>query len=130
MDIRNTRQKAIVLDTLKEMYTHPTIQELYQAVLKKDPMIGQATVYRNVNKLLEEGKIRKVPTNDAIDHYDGNCAIHYHFQCLKCHNILDLYDERYQEIIKKVEREHSVQIEDASFLFEGVCEVCNEEVSL
>lgn len=130
MDTRNTRQKTIVLETLMNMYTHPTIQQLYQEVLKKDSTIGQATVYRNVNKLLEEGKIRKVPTNDNMEHYDGNCAIHYHFHCNRCHKISDLYEDEYQKIIGKIEKEYSVRIEDASFLFEGICEVCNEEVSL
>lgn len=130
MDIRNTRQKAIVLDTLMSMKSHPTIQQLYQEVQKKDPMIGQATVYRNINKLLEDGKIRKVPTKDNIDHYDGNCSIHYHFHCQRCQKILDLMGEDYQSIIENVERKNSIQIEDASFLFEGFCEGCKHEVSM
>lgn len=128
MDKRNTRQKAIILDTLMHMKTHPTVQELYQEVLKKDSTIGQATVYRNVNKLLVGGKIRKIPTNDNIDHYDGDCSIHHHFYCLKCHKIIDLYDDGYRNFIDDIENKNSVKIEDVSFLFEGICKECNDEV--
>ena len=45
MKRRNTRQRQLILDTLVDNPTHPTIQELYQNVIKKDNTIGQATVY-------------------------------------------------------------------------------------
>ena len=49
----------------------------------KDSSVGQATVYRNVSKLVEEGKVRRVLTNDGVDHYDADCSQHVHFVCQK-----------------------------------------------
>ena len=122
MNTRNTRQKGIVLETLCEMSTHPIVSELYEAVQMKDASIGQATVYRNISKLVEEGKVRKVLTTDGIDHYDGDCSNHSHFMCNICHKLYDLYDVDTDILISKAKKNHSFSISNASVLFEGICD--------
>ena len=54
MNIRNTKQKHIILDILNDNRIHPTIYEIYELAKQKYPSIGQATIYRNVNKLVDE----------------------------------------------------------------------------
>ena len=68
MEKRNTKQKEIILDILKdkENMFHPTAGDLVKLVLDSNPSIGQATVYRNINKLVDEGILLKIPTNDEI----------------------------------------------------------------
>lgn len=56
MNSRNTSQKNIILEVLKNNRSHPTAQELYTLVKEKDPTIGQATVYRNVKNLSKKIK--------------------------------------------------------------------------
>lgn len=124
MNTRNTRQKEIIFETLQELRTHPTILELYEAVQKKDFSIGQATVYRNVSKLIEEGKIRKVLTHDGIDHYDGDCSKHSHFMCRSCHRLFDLWDVNTASLIKQQQKSSSFDITEAYVLFEGICNQC------
>lgn len=124
MNTRNTRQKEIVLETLCEMVTHPTISELYEAVQMKDSSIGQATVYRNISRLVEEGKARKVLTKDGIDHYDGDCSNHSHFMCNICHRLYDLYNIDTDVLISKAKKKCPFSISNASVLFEGVCDEC------
>ena len=63
MKERNTKQKQIILDILENNRIHPTINEIYNMAKTKYPTIGQATVYRNVNHLVEEGKLIKIPNN-------------------------------------------------------------------
>ena len=69
MEKRNTKQKEIILDILskKENMFHPTAQDLVKLVLDANPTIGQATVYRNINKLVEEGILLKIPTTNNED---------------------------------------------------------------
>ena len=56
METRNTKQKEIILEILKEKENmfHPTAGDLVKLVLDTYPSIGQATVYRNINKLVDE----------------------------------------------------------------------------
>ena len=135
MNNRNTKQKQIILETLMEDQSHPTILELYQKIIEKDHSVGQATVYRNVNKLVQEGKIKRIPTVDDVDHYDGDCRDHYHLVCRRCGKIVDIFDENVSSFLKKIEKKHLVRIEDYCFLLEGVCCDCwkkgkNEKISL
>ena len=55
MEKRNTKQKEIILDILKdkENMFHPSAGDLVKLVLDAYPSIGQATVYRNINKLVD-----------------------------------------------------------------------------
>ena len=124
MNTRNTKQKEVILNTLKQMHNHPTILELYEQVRKSDVTIGQATVYRNVSKLVEEGLVMKIPTNDGVDHYDGDCTDHYHFICQKCHRLYDLYDDSFLRVLRKLEKGHNFKVNRVHLLLEGVCQEC------
>lgn len=74
--------------------THPTIKEIYDKVHLYYPGIGQATVYRNVNKLVENGLIRRISIDNDVDHYDGDTSNHYHFLCTTCNKIIDIFDKK------------------------------------
>ena len=78
MKKRNTIQKQIILDTLRNDRTHPTMSELYEKVSQKYPKIGQATVYRNVNDLAQSNTIEKIVDTAGNFHYDGNPKKHIH----------------------------------------------------
>ena len=120
---RNTWQKQLILETLKKEKNHPTIADLYEKVKEVDDSVGQATVYRNVNKLVEEKKIKRIMTDSGY-RYDCDCNDHYHLECLKCGNIMDIYDERYLRLIRRLENEYSVKIENSTILFSGICDKC------
>lgn len=127
MITRNTKQKEIVLDILKHHRTHPTIQEIYKFAKEKDPSIGQATIYRNVNKLVEEGKVIKLPnsSNESF-HYDINIEPHTHMLCKRCGRIVDIYDNDYNELINTISNNNSLIVEKAVILLEGICSSCNK----
>lgn len=126
MENKNTKQKQIIIDTLKKNKIHPTIQEIYHKVHEIDSKVGQATVYRNISKLVEDGKIIKIPTRKGIDRYDADCNPHYHLLCNKCEKIYDIFDEDYYELIKRVEIEYQLKITSSIILFEGICSKCSK----
>ena len=43
-----TRQRAVILEELRKLTTHPTADELYQIVRARMPRISLGTVYRNL----------------------------------------------------------------------------------
>ena len=77
---RKTVQRLEIIEVLKNNYNHPTIKELCELVSDKN--IGQATVYRTVNSLVNDDVIRRIDCPDGV-HYDYRKE-HYHFYCLKC----------------------------------------------
>lgn len=124
MNQRNTKQKKLILDILLKDRTHPTIKKIYQMVQEIDFSIGQATVYRNVNKLVEEGKIRRISNLEEAIRYDGNMILHDHFICKKCGRIIDLFDNDYYRLQKKIESKYSVKVEQITNICEGLCNDC------
>lgn len=127
MNRRNTKQKQVILDYLKSDKKHPTIQEIHTKIQNNNSKVGIATVYRNINKLVDEKQINKLQIGD-VSHYDGNITPHDHFICKNCGKIIDLFDNNYDSLIKDVENKHQLKIEQLSILYEGICEECNDEV--
>ena len=52
-----SKQREIVLETIKKTYTHPTAEQIYEMVSKVDSKISKSTVYRNINILGESEQI-------------------------------------------------------------------------
>ena len=129
METRNTRQLEIILEVMnkKENMFHPTAGEIVELVLKHDPSIGQATVYRNINKLVNDGMLIKIPTEDNF-RYDVTINDHIHLTCLKCHKVFDLFDEDYQKNIKKLENKNNLIITSSNLVLKGYCTTCNKEL--
>ena len=127
MNKRNTKQKEIILEILDKNRTHPTIQEIYKLAREKYPTIGQATVYRNVNNLVDEKKIMRLTnTTDEGYHYDINTTPHIHLICNSCGKIIDIFDDDYSKIIRSIESKHSIQINKTLFVLEGICTDCEK----
>lgn len=126
MKERNTEQKELILKELKNDYTHPTILELYEKLKKKNPKIGKATVYRNVNRLVKEGKVLKISLGKNEEHYDGHTHNHYHLYCKCCKKIYDIEDIKENEFREKIEKENNIQIDSTKIVFDGICKNCLE----
>ena len=126
MNYRNTKQKEIILNVIKNDYTHPTIKEICQKVNEIDNSIGQATIYRMVKQLINEKKIIKISTDE--NHYDYVKEKHYHLLCNKCNKIIDIYDESIEKELKKIEKKNNIKIDTTSYLFEGLCNSCNNSI--
>jgi len=126
MDQRNTRQKYVVLKIIRDSKDHPTIAEICERVQKIDSSIGQATVYRNVKRFLDEGKIYQIKTKSGIDRYDYYTD-HIHFECLNCGNIVDIMDSEMLDFIKSRYQDRVEDISNYNLMIEGFCEKCKNE---
>ncbi len=90
---RMTRQRRIILETVKGLKTHPTADEVFGLVRKRLPRISLGTVYRNLELLTEQGAIHKLDTAGQQKRFDGDITPHSHVKCIKCGKIDDLYFE-------------------------------------
>lgn len=118
---RTTLQRKQILDVLINSCTHPTIKELYNLVKEKYPNIGQATVYRTINKLVLENIVVKIECSDGI-HYDYN-RNHHHFYCKSCHNIIDVFLKS-NDIDNLLSYSNLSNYQVNSLVFEGICSNC------
>ena len=69
---RNTRQKAVVFQVVRDSNDHPTAEVVYERAKKELPTISLGTVYRILKELVSEGKIKEiVKTTDWLEHQLG-----------------------------------------------------------
>jgi len=88
---RNTRQRGVILDILKESHEHPTAEMIYREARRVLPNISLGTVYRNLNFLRDQGALREIRSSEGgSSRFDGADIPHGHFHCVRCNTLLDI----------------------------------------
>ena len=96
---RNTVQQKIIAGQLAKLHgSHPTADEVYQSMKDEYPSISRATVYRNLNKMSDNGQALKVRVSSGADHFDDTLRPHYHVVCAKCGRVDDVEVDLHQGI--------------------------------
>ena len=121
---RNTLQRRIVLDSVRNMTNHPDADMIYEKISADHPLVSKATVYRNLKLLAKQGQILHIPIPDGADCFDFNCLPHYHVKCRGCGGVFDV-DMPYQDnICSKIVNTRGFEIESHQIVFSGLCPDC------
>jgi Fe2+ or Zn2+ uptake regulation protein len=124
-DISPSVQRIRVLEYLQNSKNHPTIDNIYNDLVKEIPTLSKTTVY-NILKLFSEKSIaRTVRIGNHEARYDGDTSIHGHFKCDKCGNIYD-FNVNIEEL--KLTGLDEFKINEYHIYLKGVCKNCNTEV--
>ena len=121
-----SKQREIILETLKENVVHPTAEFLYEVLKEKEPSISKATLYRNLNQLAETGIIKKIDGLEISSHFDHNTHEHYHFICDKCRKVFDIPFEIAPDVVNKTELQTGFEVKGYDIAIKGICNECKE----
>lgn len=121
---RKTIQRALTLKAVQALQSHPTVDEVYEAVLAEHPNISRGTVYRNLNQLSENGEIREIEVPGGADRFDHCCYEHYHVRCLKCGRVFDVDMDYITDLTKAIKDTHGFQFRGYDLIFKGICPAC------
>ena len=123
-----SRQREIILKTLKSNVVHPTAEYLYAVLKESEPNISLATLYRNLNQLADNDIIKKIDGLELSSHYDHNTHEHYHFICDKCKKVFDISADVAPDIVKKTEQKTGFLIKKHDIVFSGLCVECIKKI--
>ncbi len=90
MKTRATRQLATTYDVVAAGRDHPTARQVFERVRGQMPQVSLGTVYRNLEKLRQQGRLRVVRLDAGVAHYDAMVEPHDHFVCESCGAVTDL----------------------------------------
>lgn len=124
--IKKTKQRDIILSTIRALKTHPNAEEVYEAVKKEYPNLGISTVYRNLELFSKEGLIKKINLNPV--RYDGELKTHSHFKCAICGVIEDIFNNF--NIDKKISNGIGHKINGYNLEIYGTCKNCLKQGGL
>lgn len=124
---RNTIQRTLILETIRNLKNHPTADEVYETIVNDHPNISRGTVYRNLNQLSEDGIIKRIPIPGAAEHFDHLVHNHYHARCLDCGNIYDVQMENLPVLEDLITDKKGFVFTGYDILFKGTCHHCSHK---
>ena len=72
--MRYSKQRELVMQTVENLCDHPTAEEIYDTAAKECPGLSLGTVYRNLNSLVEAGRVRRVSIPGSTIRWPGTAT--------------------------------------------------------
>ncbi|MCR5686904.1 MAG: transcriptional repressor [Lachnospiraceae bacterium] len=138
MDTRSkyrTKQRDILLSYLRSVGGgHITANDVCSYFKEQGAPIGQSTVYRQLESLVDEGLVNKyiIDTNspacfEYVDHdmcqRDGIC---FHCKCEGCGKLIHLKCDELSDIMGHLNEEHHFTLDPKRTVLYGLCEDCRK----
>ncbi len=125
-NLKITKQRRAVLKVFLECENHVSVEELYNIVLKTEPKIGLATVYRTLALLTKSGLALEMDFGDGQKRYErSHRNVHHdHMVCTGCGKIIEFTHpliEKYQE---EVAKQNKFKITSHKLDLFGLCQDC------
>lgn len=129
----NTKQRDELLDYLKsKVGEHITAADICKSFSTNGLKIGTTTVYRQLEKMVEEGIIKKYiidsSTAACFEYIDvhseckeNGCT---HLKCTKCGRLIHLHCDDLKATEAHILKEHGFKIDMTRTVLYGLCENC------
>jgi len=127
---RMTAQRRLILETLETLGGHPTAEEVYIAVRKRDATLNPSTVYRTLAWLETVGLVSHChldsgPDGEHSERYDPAAPVeHHHFVCTGCGRVIEFEASLIAEIKAEFAGQHGGRVVRAALTLYGVCKEC------
>ena len=119
-----TKQTRLIYSIITNSKEHLSAEEIYKSAKKEMPNIAIGTIYRNLNLMIKDGKVRKVEIHNAPDRFDKNIINHDHLICDECGKLKDIIIKNFDKIIEK----HSVDnITSYDLNIHYICPECQKK---
>lgn len=88
--LRPTRARCQLLLHLRSTDRHPSAEEITASLRDEGSDVGVATVYQNLNRLVEAGLLRRFKGADGRSRFDADVSAHSHAVCDSCGRMADI----------------------------------------
>lgn len=112
--------------------THIQAADLRAYFLQRQSKMGLATIYRQLEKMVQEGKLIKY----MIDHESGACyelatcaqeeEEDLHFKCKKCGKLLHVHCHEVEHLHDHFKEDHGFLLDPHRTVFYGLCAECQK----
>ncbi|MCI6513674.1 MAG: transcriptional repressor [Erysipelotrichaceae bacterium] len=116
---------TMILEMIDSSDEHLTAEQIYLRLKEQNEKIVLATVYNNLNNLVQQEKIRRLLVEGGPDHYD-RIVRHDHLICPQCGRITDIHLEDFSGMLsKQVHR----QVLSYELRISCLCETCQKRLT-
>ena len=123
-DLKVTPQRVAIVE---ELYKngHMNIDDLYKKLLSKFPSVSLATIYKNVNAMIEKVFLSEVKIPNSKSVYELAKAEHAHLVCSNCGYIEDVMLDA-SSILNEASKLSSFKIDSTNIVLNGLCPHCSK----
>lgn len=122
-----TSQRRAVLEALKDYKGHPSAEEVYLLVKKRNPKVALGTVYQALSVLEEIGLIEAKRWSESPVRYDLNTEPHYDIRCTKCGEVAEISNMKFADFVTHIQENTPYEVTNAALVIEGVCPLCQAQ---
>lgn len=123
---RFSRQREAIRNQITGRGDHPTAEIIYSELKPDYPELSLATVYRNLNQLVEWGEVARIDAYGAA-RFDWRTEPHSHFFCRECGCVIDM-PEADGSIPGDLDKKFDGIIESSASNYFGLCRECKEKL--
>jgi Fur family peroxide stress response transcriptional regulator len=121
-NMKVTPQRLGILNLMHDN-GHISIEDLYEKIKKQFSSISLATLYKNVNAMIEVSLLKEVKIPSIKSKYEIVKAPHAHLLCESCGSLEDC-EMNMNEVSHLLESKSDFKVNETDLIFSGVCHNC------
>lgn len=129
-----TKQREKILEVLvKNQDRHLDAEQVAEYLKGQGTAVSKATVYRHLDRLVEQNLVRKYIVGDgfcACYQYCGDDIdrhLHYHLKCVRCGELFHVACDFLDTLAAHILREHHFCVDSSKTVLYGLCEHCQPQ---
>ena len=119
-----TSQRRAVIEALEEANGHPSAEDIYLIVKKKNPRVALGTVYQALSVLEEIGVVDSKHWSESPTRYDLNVQPHLDIRCARCGEVSEIPSVELGELEKRIRNNTPYEVTRTTIVVEGLCPSC------
>lgn len=120
--IRPSITRLSIYSYLIQHPKHPTVEEIFEALLPDIPTLSKTTVYNTIKLLADNDLVKLITIDGQQVRADADAKMHGHFYCNTCKKV---YDFPIDNIIANEISDFEIKTKDV--YYSGTCKKCLEK---
>ncbi len=123
--IKPSVQRMAIMEYLVKNPTHPTVDEIYSALIGSMPTLSKTTVNNTLRLFYESGAALMLTIDGRQVRFDASVGTHGHFLCKRCGRIYDIPCDRLAAELEERVLPPGFSRDNVELYYHGSCPKCN-----
>ncbi len=125
--IKPSAQRVAIMEYLMVHKVHPSVDEIYNALIGRLPTLSKTTVNNTLRLFREQGAALMLTIDERQVCFDGDTTPHGHFLCRKCNKVFDITTQEQEYTLAEKRLPHGFKCEQTDIYFRGICPECSNK---
>lgn len=128
--LKTSKRRDLIFEHILQIPRHFTVDDIYQELIKIDPDIGIATIYRTVRLLVASGLLIEQTFGEKKGWFeisDIELEHHDHLICTSCGKIIEFQSKAIEDNKQQIASAHRFRIFSYKLEIYGLCSKCQKQ---